>query len=52
MCPTVSEKPKRACKGVTLSVKHKVIKCFDCSKDIVHALTFGSGNAQNFFHIN
>lgn len=51
MCLQVSEKPKRALKGVMLSIKLDVIKCFDrggYNKDIVLVLYFGSGNAQKF----
>lgn len=46
------ENPKRACRGVTLSVKLDVIKCPDGgeqNKDIVCALNFRSGNAHIFF---
>ena len=32
MCPKVSEKPKRACKGVRLSIKLDVIKHFYVSE--------------------
>lgn len=48
MCPEVSEKPKRAHKGIVLSVKRDVIKHFDRderNKDIVCMLNFGFGNA-------
>lgn len=51
----VSEKPKRALKGVMLSIKLDVIKCFDhggYNKDVVLMLYFGPGNAQKCFHIN
>lgn len=46
-CPQIAEKPKRAYKGLTLSIKLKIIKCFDCgerNKDVAR-LNFGSGNA-------
>lgn len=51
----VSEKPKRALKGVMFSIKLDVIKCFDhggYNKDVVLMLYFGPGNAQKCFHIN
>lgn len=55
MCPKVTEKLKRARKGITLSVKLDVIKRFDCAelnKDIGRALNLGSGSAQKCFHVN
>ena len=38
MCPKVSEKPKRTCKGVMLSIKMDVIKHLDCSEQNKDAL--------------
>lgn len=41
MCPQVPEEPKRACQGITLSIKLDVVKPFDCgkqNKDVVCAL--------------
>lgn len=55
MCSNVSEKTKRACKDVTLNVKLNIIKHFDHgeqNRDIVHALSFVSGNTQKIFQRN
>lgn len=56
MCPKVSEKPKRACKGGILSIKLDIIIVIvvngEENKDLVCTFFGGSGNAQKLFRIN
>lgn len=58
MCPKVSEKPKKAHKGVMLSIKLGIIKYFEhgeqnkvfmCYLVGFAGLLFGSENAQKIF---
>lgn len=53
VCPRVSEEPMRTYKGVTRIAKLDIIVSITVNEiDILRAMNLGSGNAQNFFHIN
>lgn len=56
MCPKVSEKPMRACKGVILGVKLDIIVLIaansELNKDLVCVFIWVFGNAQKLLHIN